>query len=82
MRVFLTLVIIIIIFSSIAHTKPPSRDRSKFYDFSEQLIDGKIRKPTTLYVSARERARFDRLLSLKKSFLPKLFETNKHKVFK
>ena len=79
---FLTLVITVIMFSSVAHTKPPSRDRSKFYDFSEQLINGKIRKPMTLYTSARERARFDRLLSLKKSFLPRLFETSKHKVFK
>jgi len=56
--------------------------KSKFYDFSDQLIDGKINKPTTLYTDARQRVRFDRLLKLKKSFLPQLFNTAKEKVFK
>tara|TARA_Y100000034_G_scaffold64483_1_gene78013 strand:+ start:2467 stop:2640 length:174 start_codon:yes stop_codon:yes gene_type:complete len=56
--------------------------RSKFYDFSEQLIDGEIKKPTTLYTDVRKQVRFDRLLKLKKSFLPKLFATAKERVFK
>ena len=63
-----------------AMAKPPQK--SKFYNFSEQLIDGEIRKPTTLYTNARERAKFERLLRLKKSFLRQMFETSKHKVFK
>ena len=56
--------------------------RAKFYDFSEQLIDGEIKKPTTLYTDSRQRVKFDRLLKLKKSFLPQLFSTAKEKVFK
>jgi hypothetical protein len=64
----------------VANAKPPAR--SKFYDFSEQLIDGEIKKPTNLYIDSRERVRFDRLLRLKKSFIPKLFKTAKEKVFK
>ena len=64
----------------LAYGAPPSR--SKFYDFSEQLIDGEIKKPTALFVDSREKVRFDRLLRLKKSFLPKLFQTAKEKVFK
>ena len=56
--------------------------KSKFYDFNEQIIDGEIKKPTTLYTSAREKVKFDRLLKLKKSFLPKLFDTAKERVFK
>ena len=56
--------------------------RSKFYDFSQQLIDGEIKKPTALYTDARERVKFDRLLNLKKSFLPQLLNTSKEKVFK
>ncbi len=60
--------------------KPP--ERSKFYDFSEQLIDGEIKKPANLYVDSKERVRFDRLLKLKKSFMPMLFDTAKQKVFK
>tara|TARA_Y100000310_G_C20217420_1_gene594160 strand:- start:10 stop:237 length:228 start_codon:yes stop_codon:yes gene_type:complete len=56
--------------------------KSKFYDFNEQIIDGEIKKPTTLYTNSRQRVKFDRLLKLKKSFLPKLFNTAKERVFK
>ena len=56
--------------------------KAKFYDFSEQLIDGEIKRPTTLYTDARESVKFERLLKLKKSFLPQLFDTAKEKVFK
>tara|TARA_R100000664_G_scaffold1195_1_gene3170 strand:- start:8667 stop:8948 length:282 start_codon:yes stop_codon:yes gene_type:complete len=56
--------------------------KSKFYDFNEQLIDGKINKPTTLYMDSRQRVKFDRLLRLKKTFIPQLFNTAKEKVFK
>jgi|TARA_R110000851_G_scaffold30475_1_gene83111 hypothetical protein len=56
--------------------------RAKFYDFNEQLIDGEIKKPTTLYTDARDKVKFDRLLRLKKSFLPELFDTAKESVFK
>ena len=56
--------------------------KSKFYDFSEQLIDGERKKPATLYVDSRQKIKFDRLLKLKKSFLPKLFLTAKEKIFK
>ena len=74
------LYLILLSLASQALAAPPAK--SKFYDFSEQLIDGKINKPTALYVDAREKVKFDRLLRLKKSFLPKLFETSKEKVFK
>ena len=62
-----------------AEAKTP---KSKFYDFSEQLIDGDIKKPTALYTDARAQVKFDRLLSLKKSFLPALLNTSKDPVFK
>jgi len=81
-KIFVILSIILLttlLTSSISYTKSP---KSKFYDFSEQLIDGQIKKPTSLYVDARERVRFERLLKLKKSFLPKLFDTAKERVFK
>ncbi len=64
-----------------AFAKPPS-PKAKFYDFSEQLIDGEIKKPTALYTDSRQRVKFDRLLKLKKSFLPDLFKTAKEKVFR
>ena len=56
--------------------------KSKFYDFSEQLIDGHIKRPTNLYLNARAKVKFDRLLKLKKSFLPELFKTARERVFK
>jgi hypothetical protein len=56
--------------------------KSKFYDFSDQVIDGEIKKPTALYTNARQKVKFDRLLSLKKSFLPAILETSKDKAFK
>lgn len=65
--------------TSVVAAKQP---KAKFYNFSEQLIDGEIKKPTTLYTDARESVKFGRLLKLKKSFLPKLFNTSKERVFK
>ena len=65
----------------VANAAPPS-GKSKFYDFNEQIIDGEIRKPTAVYIDARQKAKFDRLLSLKKSFLPELFKSSKNRVFK
>ncbi len=76
---FVIIIILILNTTSIVVAKQP---KSKFYDFSEQLIDGEVKKPTTLYIDERERVKFDRLLRLKKSFLPKLFDTAKERVFK
>jgi hypothetical protein len=62
---------------------PPKKNvKAKFYDFSEQLIDGEIRRPTNLYLDVRQKAKFDRLLKLKRSFLPELFKTAREGVFK
>ena len=69
-------------FASEAWASPPNNAKSKFYDFNEQIIDGEIKKPTTLYTDSRKKVKFDRLLSLKKSFLPDLFKTAKERVFK
>jgi len=62
-----------------AEAKTP---KAKFYDFSEQLIDGDIKKPTALYTDARQQVKFERLLKLKKSFIPALMNTSKDPVFK
>jgi hypothetical protein len=56
--------------------------KSKFYNFSEMLIDGEIKKPTALYTDARQKVQFDRLLSLKKSFLDTLKQSGRQEVFK
>ena len=67
------------VMTSKAEAKTP---KAKFYDFSEQLIDGDIKKPTALYTDARQQVKFERLLKLKKSFIPALMNTSKDPVFK
>ena len=78
-KCILILIVIMITPFSLASAPP---QKQKFYDFGEQLINGELRKPTAIYTDARRRAKFERLLKLKKSFLPKLFDTAKNKVFK
>ena len=56
--------------------------KAKFYDFSEQVIDGEIKKPTALYTDSKKKVKFDRLLKLKKSFIPELLKTSEEKTFK
>ena len=81
-RIIALIVLTILIFLFTITTVMAKSPKSKFYDFNEQLIDGEVKKPTTLYTDARESVKFERLLRLKKSFLPKLFDTAKERVFK
>jgi len=74
--------LLIAAFAIPATAKPPKNVKSKFYDFSDQMIDGEIRKPTALYTDVRQKVKFERLLSLKKSFLRSMFQTSKERVFK
>jgi len=74
--------LLIAAFAIPATAKPPKSVKSKFYDFSDQMIDGEIRKPTALYTDVRQKVKFERLLSLKKSFLRSMFQTSKERVFK
>ena len=80
MKKITALLLLTLFMPLMVNAKPPTK--SKFYDFSEQLIDGEIKKPTALYTDSRQKVKFDRLLSLKKSFMPQLFNTAKERVFK
>ena len=81
--IIIAAVVVLLLSAAIAFGGPPKRaTKAKFYDFSEQLIDGEIRRPTALYTSAREKVRFGRLLKLKRSFMKELFNTSKEQVFK
>jgi hypothetical protein len=81
LKYFISFVVFLFIFLNVTAiiAKQP---KSKFYDFNEQIIDGEVKKPTTLYTDSRQQVKFDRLMKLKKSFLPKLFATAKERVFK
>ena len=81
--VIIAITIAILLRMHVVNAAPPkSSVKSKFYDFSEQLIDGEIKKPTALYTDSRQKVKFDRLLKLKRSFMKELFDTAKEKVFK
>jgi hypothetical protein len=54
-----------------------SQPKTKFYNFDDLLINGEYRKPQVLYTDARQKVRFERLLKLKKDFMPKLKSTQK-----
>ncbi len=60
----------------------PKTSKVRFYNFDDLLIDGKIRKPQVLYTDARQKVKFERLLKLKKDFLPKLKATRKDPTLK
>tara|TARA_Y100000034_G_C6728859_1_gene322802 strand:+ start:327 stop:572 length:246 start_codon:yes stop_codon:yes gene_type:complete len=73
--------LIILSFLNIAHANE-SKQRVKFYNFDEMLIDGQVKKPKGLLLESRKNAKFNRLLDLKKSFLKNLEDTAKEKTFK
>ena len=50
---------------------------TKFYNFDDLLINGKYRRPQVFYTDSDQRVKFERLLKLKKDFLPKLKNTEK-----
>jgi hypothetical protein len=71
-----------LVFALTAFSKPRGPTKAKFYDFSDQLINGEIRRPITLYTDARTRVKFEQLLKLKKTFIPQIFENAKERLFK
>ena len=81
MRVlFVSLLLVLMSSSALAVT--PKSVKAKFYDFGVQVLDGTIKKPTVTYTGAVERARFSRLLRLKKSFMSQIHRSAKESVFK
>lgn len=80
---FVTMFVFWLTVLSIGHAAASqTSERAKFYDFSEQLIDGQVKRPTALYTDVRRQAQFKRLLKIKRSFMPQLFSTAKDPVFK
>ena len=76
---FILFFVMVTMFSTNAFGKTK---KAKFYDFSDQLINGEIKKPAAIYMEARTRAKFAKLLRLKKSFIPRLLMTGKEPVLK
>ena len=59
-----------------------AKSKKKFYDFSDQMINGEIKKPATIYIDTRTRAKFEKLLRLKRSFIKALILTSKEPILK
>jgi hypothetical protein len=68
-------VIIFVIFIAQAIADPSKK--VKFYNFDDLLINGVHKKPQILYIDKRQKVKFERLLKLKKDFIPKLKSTGK-----
>ena len=76
------LIICVLIFftaSALGQTKPT---KTKFYNFDDLLINGEYKKPQILYTDSRQKVKFERLLKLKKDFLPKLKQSEKDPALK
>jgi hypothetical protein len=81
-KVLSVLTILTILIFSTSAIAGGGKAKSKFYDFSDQLIDGTIAKPQAMVNDVKGKVKFDRLLRLKKSFMPSLLQTAKERVFK
>ena len=69
------LIILLLSFSSLSYAQDKNNTKTKFYNFDDLLINGEYKKPQVLYTDARQKVKFERLLKLKKDFLPKLKDT-------
>ncbi|MCB9535293.1 MAG: hypothetical protein H6704_03445 [Myxococcales bacterium] len=75
-----TLAGLLLLCGSVAHAQDAPTDgaaedeaaRTRFYDFEELELQGRKVKPKVLYTDARQRAQFEKLLELKRSFIPEL----------
>ena len=76
MKKLVTVLLFIIAVSFSAHAQNKNT-KTKFYNFDDLLINGEYKKPQVLYTDARQKVQFERLLKLKKDFLPKLKDTSK-----
>jgi hypothetical protein len=69
--------LVLLVAPTIVSAQDGGEVKTKFYNFDDLLIDGQYKKPQVLYTDARQKVKFDRLLKLKKDFLPKLKATAK-----
>lgn len=50
---------------------------TRFYDFNDMLIDGEFMRPEGMFTRARDSARFERLLDLRREFIDEIEESAK-----
>ena len=78
LAVALALTILIPVGVAFAQDAPEGGDvQTRFYDFNDMLIDGEFMRPEGLFTRARDRARFQRLLNLRREFMEEIEESAK-----
>jgi hypothetical protein len=50
---------------------------TRFYDFNDMLIDGEFMRPEGMFTRARDTARFERLLNLRREFIQEIEQSAK-----
>ncbi len=68
---------LLVFISTLALGQKKEKQKTKFYNFDDLLINGEYKRPQVLWTDSRQRVKFERLLKLKKDFLPKLESTKK-----
>ena len=73
----LKILFLLILASTFVFGQETEKGKTKFYNFDDLLINGEYRRPQVLFTDARQKVKFEKLLKLKKDFLPKLESTKK-----
>jgi len=81
-KIITIMAFLVVFFAGVSDIGAKKPKNARFYDFSDQLIDGEIKKPTTLYFDGRTRAKFKKLLNLKRSFREILILSAKDPILK
>jgi len=74
---FLKALLLLILASTFVFGQDNSKGKTKFYNFDDLLINGEYKRPQVLFTDSRQKVKFEKLLKLKKDFLPKLESTKK-----
>ena len=73
----LKVLFLLIIASTFVFGQETGKGKTKFYNFDDLLINGEYKRPQVLWTDSRQKVKFEKLLKLKKDFLPKLESTKK-----
>jgi hypothetical protein len=84
------LVMLLVSGGALAQSKPAAKPASgeakpvkeKFYNFDDLLIDGEYKKPNALLFTVRDKVKFERLLKLRKSFVPVILMSDKERALR
>ena len=68
---------LLVLLPFLAFSQEKQSNKTKFYNFDDLLINGEYKRPQVLWTDSRQKVKFERLLKLKKDFLPKLESTKK-----